>query len=132
MKTGIWIDTKKAVVVHINNSEAKAKVIESGVELIREEGEGKQFGRFGEQYLDHEKAKESKLKKHVNDYLNEVVDELKSTKDLVIFGPAHMKKELHKKLSDDKSKTDLYVAVETADSMTDNQIIAWAKEYFKK
>ncbi|MFP5470695.1 MAG: hypothetical protein ACLGGV_03800 [Bacteroidia bacterium] len=132
MKTGIWIDTKKAVIVHLTNNEVKAKTIESGIELVREDGEGKQFGRFGNQFIDFEREKESKHKKEVKDFLSEVLSELKATKDLVIFGPAHMKKELHKKIKADKSKTDLYVAVETADSMTDKQTIAWVKDFFKK
>ena len=68
MKTqmGIWIDTKKAIIVKLNGKESEFEVLQSGIETReRFEGEGKAFGRFGDQYLNDEKTKNERFGENV-------------------------------------------------------------------
>ena len=64
-KVGVWIDQKEANIITLSRDTAYSKTIYSDVETrIRIEGEKKQFGRFGDQYLVDEKGKENRVKEY--------------------------------------------------------------------
>ncbi len=130
-QTGIWIDSKKAVIITFKNKESNTKIIYSGVEgKNRVEGEGKEFGRFGDQFSTLEKKLEKKYQSEIIEYLKEVIKELESTDDLVLFGPAQVKIELKKLIEKDNKLLKKLLDVVDADSMTDNQLVAWVKKYY--
>lgn len=130
-QTGIWIDSKKAVIITFKNKESNTKIIYSGVEgKNRVEGEGKEFGRFGNQFSTLEKKLEKKYQSEIIEYLKEVIKELESTDDLVLFGPAQVKIELKKLIEKDNNILKKLLDVVDADSMTDNQLVAWVRKYY--
>ena len=130
-KTGVWIDLNKAIIVKLNNSDASKKTLNSGIESkVREEGEKNDSGRFGKQFIAPEKTREHKLQHKVNDYLKKVITEITDSDELVIFGPANMKTELQKKIEQHSGAKTLSPEVVTADSMTENQTVAWVKKYY--
>lgn len=130
-QTGIWIDSKKAVIITFKNKESNTKIIYSGVEgKNRIEGEGKEFGRFGNQFSTLEKKLEKKYQLEIIEYLKEVIKALESTDDLVLFGPAQVKIELKKLIEKDNKLLKKLLDVVDADSMTDNQLVAWVKKYY--
>lgn len=60
-QTGIWIDTKKAVIVFLEENNHTVRIINSGIESrVRITGEVKWFTRFANQYLNFEKKKENR------------------------------------------------------------------------
>ena len=102
--TGIWIDSKKAVIVHLKKDEAIVHVIHSGIEKrIRIPGEVKWFTRFANQYLNFEKRKENRRANAIRNYLKKVINEIKSVDELVLFGPASMKTKLGKTIQENTS-----------------------------
>ena len=130
-QTGIWIDTKKAVIVFLEGSTHTIKTIHSNIESReRIAGETKWFTRFGNQFLNFEKRKKNRRANEISDYLKKLVNEINVSDELVLFGPAAMKSELEKAIWKDTTHTPVIRAVETADSMTENQIVAWVKHYF--
>ncbi|MBW6482693.1 MAG: hypothetical protein K0B10_06495 [Vicingaceae bacterium] len=130
-QTGIWIDSKKAVVITFKDKESNTKIIYSGVEgKNRVDGEGKEFGRFGNQFSTLEKKLEKKYQSEIIEYLKEVTKALESTDDLVLFGPAQIKIELKKLIEKDNKLLKKLLDVVDADSMTDNQLVAWVKKYY--
>ena len=130
-QTGIWIDKEKAVIITLFNSNHTIKHIESGiVTKERNSGEGKDFGRFGNQFLNSEKKKENKSKQQTDNYLEKVISDITESDEVVIFGPAEMKTQLEKRMLSRNNIATKLLEVETADNMTDNQLIAWVKEYF--
>ena len=133
MKTqkGIWIDKKKAVVITLKNGQEERAVYDSDV-VTREriEGESKAFGRFGDQYLNEERKKEAREELQIKDFLDEMTEVLREADEVVIFGPAEMKIELKKQMEEDHRLSLTIQGVETADSMTENQIAAWVRDYF--
>jgi hypothetical protein len=130
-KTGIWIDTKQAVVVFLEGSTHTIKTIHSNIESReRIPGETKWFTRFGNQFLNFEKRKKNRRANEIRNYLKDVVNEIRNTDELVLFGPAGMKTELEKAIWKETTHSPVIRAVETADSMTDNQIVAWVKNYY--
>ena len=80
--TGVWIDQREANIIVIEDSNIATKTIYSDVETrVRVEGEKKQFGRFGDQFLVDEKGKKNRIEEYTGRYLNKVLKEVEiSTK----------------------------------------------------
>ena len=133
VKMGIWIDTRKALIVTINDAEARFIKVESGIDAKeREEGETDQRGRFGSQDIDTEKGKQARFEKEEKHFFKTIINQLAGVEELVLFGPSSTKNRLHKEVEGMNTlKLDLKMA-EVADSMTDNQVRAWVVDYYKK
>jgi hypothetical protein len=130
-QTGIWIDTKQAVIVFLEGNNHTIKTIHSNIESReRIPGETRWFTRFGNQFLNFEKKKKNRRANEIREYLKKVVNEIKPAGELVLFGPAGMKKELEKAIWSETTHSPVIRAVETADNMTENQMIAWVKNYY--
>ncbi len=130
-QTGIWIDTQKAFIVKLDETGFETKTILSEIETKeRIPGESKEYTRFGNQYFNPEEKKEHKREHEIRDYFRAIVKEISSSDEIVIFGPAMMKKELEKFFRDDKSLKFELRPIESADKMTEKQMIAWVRNYF--
>ncbi len=130
-QTGIWIDTKKAVIICLEEDNHTLKTIDSLIESNeRIPGEGRWFTRFGNQFLNFEKKKRNRRNSEVKKFLTIIKTEIKDSDELVLFGPASMKKELVKIIHEDSQLSPMLKGVKTADSMSDNQLVAWVKNYF--
>ncbi len=130
-KVGIWIDLSKAVIVTLHGDEREIHVIEGIDNRERIPGEGKSFTRFGNQFFNLERQKESKFKHQVKTFMKSVEKRVIKSDELVIFGPANMKKELANMILKNKTLAQKLKGVESADSMTDNQLAAWVASYFE-
>ena len=129
---GIWIDGSKAVVVTIENGNSGVKIIESKVEnSVHHSGEGKKGSKFGSQAVDTESKHDQKKLNQYNDYFNMVLGEIKQADDLYVFGPAEAKIGFQKTVAKDQSLNSKLRAVEVADSMTENQVVAHVKAFFE-
>lgn len=129
---GVWIDTKEAIIVELIGGIPAIKKIKSLIESrIRIPGEGKWFTRMGGQFLNFENKKKKKENIKIRRYLTDIIEEIKDSDEVILFGPGGIKSRLEKLM---KSHNDLAVKilrVDTADSMTDKQVAARVKEYFK-
>jgi hypothetical protein len=131
--SGVWIDSKKAVTVVLQGDDSSLEVLASDVEgNVRIEGEGRPEGRFGAQFVDHEQADEARRKDNEQDFVRNVLEKIKDAEHLVIFGPSHMKNQLESAVRDLPAPTPNIRAVETADSMTDNQVAEYVRNFFGK
>ena len=130
---GVWIDSKKAVISTFQGDESSQHVITSGIEGIeRTEGEGRPEGRFGTQFVNHEQAVEARRKDDEQSFVREVLERIKDAHQLLIFGPSHMKMGLETAVRNLPPPTPNIRAVETADSMTDNQVAEHVRNFFGK
>lgn len=131
-QTGIWIDTSRAIVVDLENGKEKVTEIDSNVETRALEGTGDSGSFMGDQHLSREQKINERKKHQLNDYLDDVMNHLKISDEVFIFGPAEVKNKLAAAIKENTllSKVHL-IGVETADSMTDNQVVAKVKEAFK-
>lgn len=130
-KTGIWLDKKKALIITIENDIETMTAIDSNVEDYRiHGGSGTRF-KGGPQDVVHDSKYLEREKHQLKDYFKNIAYKIKDTNALVIFGPAEtnekFSKELHRNYSDLANKIK---AVEKADSMTDNQVKAWVRDFF--
>ena len=132
VKTGIWIDTKKAIIIRLNGNDQEVKTIDSEIETReRTPGETKSFTRFGKQFFEFGNKKKKRLETERLAFVKQVADEVKDTEAIVLFGPAEMKNEMGKYMKEDRSFDKTERTIETTDSMSENQMVAWVKTYFE-
>ena len=132
-KIGVWIDQKEANIITLERDGDYSKTIYSDIETrIRIEGEKKQFGRFGDQYLVDEKGKENRVKEYTQKYLLRVVKELGKADEILLFGPAQTKFRLEKLISEIPEMLIKLKDIKTTENMTHNQKSAYVRDYYKK
>lgn len=130
-RTGIWIDHKKAVIVTASEDRVTTKTLESEVgphaRYSSRAGyptpDGPQDGK-GERHF------EERYDQHLDRYYDEVIRELGQPEALLILGPGEAKLQLKERLSRSKVLFERIVRVETADTLTDPQIVARVKEHY--
>ncbi len=131
-KVGLWIDHREAVVVYISDEKTTAITVKSNV--------NKQLGRingvrsvspFEDQLVVADDSQENIFMNGLTNYYESVYSKIKNADSLIIFGPGEAKIEFKKFILKNNSES-LIVALETADKMTENQIIAKVVQYFNK
>jgi len=133
-QVGIWIDTKKAVIISLKKNGEDIKIVNSFIEGRERVAGEKKLGkssRFEIQFSNFEKKKENRKIHEVQNYFRKVVNEIKDTDEVVLFGPAEMKTELEKFILNKSLQAPIIKRVETTDSMTKNQMVAWVKKFYK-
>lgn len=131
IQTGIWIDQEKAHIIHLKDGTETMQTVHSDADFReRYAGEESDDSRMGQQAITHDRSKEKRLEQQLKAYYDELKEVLKDSKELYIFGPAEAKKELQKELENDNQFKAELRAVESADSMTENQMKARVREFF--
>ncbi len=131
-KVGIWIDQKEANIITLNKGAIHSKTIYSEIETrIRIEGEKKQFGRFGDQFLVDEKGKENRIKEYTQKYLVRVLKELSKADEIFLFGPAQTKFRLEKLIFEIPEMAIKMKDTKTSANMTHNQKLAYVRDFYK-
>jgi hypothetical protein len=127
---GVWIDHRKALMVTLIPGGEHTTLILSEVEKhLERTGDSPLNGRFESHQVPADDARQRALTNHLNVYYDAVIAALRPLDRILVFGPGEAKGELHKRMG--KTKLDDRVAsIETADKMTDPQIIAKVRAYF--
>ncbi|WP_299525302.1 hypothetical protein [uncultured Lutibacter sp.] len=130
---GIWIDTKQAVIIKLSNDTHSVKVIESNIETReRIDGESKKYGRFGGQFMTFEKNKLNRKIEQTNQYVKNLLKEVEKCESVVLFGPSNMKNILEKELKSNMQLADKLIGVSNSTLLTENQMVAWVKDFYKE
>lgn len=136
-QTGIWIDTKKAIIITLDgHKEEKITEIDSEVEnsvYHNKEGDKGTFtgDRHGNRHSSSETKFDNRKKEQMDYFLKAVLSYVKGSDELYVFGPAGTKTKLEQKINEEKSfDASKLKAVETADSMTLNEIVAQVKDFY--
>ena len=131
-KVGLWIDHRKALIVAVTDKGEEIRLIISKVE--------KQPGRSGglrsttpyeSQLVPADDSRQRKFTGHLNIYYDAVIACIRDAESILIFGPGEAKGELKKRLERNKLGGRI-VGIETIDRMTDRQIAAKVRQYFKE
>jgi hypothetical protein len=117
---GIWIDHKKAVIVSISAGHVTTKTLESDV------GPHPHFS--GSQEGGGEKKYEERHSHELDRFYDDVIRQCGEPDALLLFGPGEAKLQLKDRLG--RSSAERNVAVESADKLTDPQIVAKVKEHY--
>ena len=121
-KVGVWIDHERAVIV---------SVAEAGVSTTTFESDVKPHPRYaGQQDGGGEKKYEERHSQSLDRYYDQVMGRLGQPEALLVFGPGEAKLELKNRLSRSSAPSAPAVEIETADKLTEAQIVAQVKEHF--
>ena len=133
-QTGIWIDSTKAIIVSLEGSkEAVTEVLSELENRVYHDKEGDKGSFFAGQHIDSQKSFDERKKHQINSYLKDVISSVSNVDELYIFGPAETKTKLEKKINAEKSTiSSKPKSIETADSMTSNQIVAKVKQFYSQ
>lgn len=131
-QTGIWIDTSKAIIITLEaGNNEKIFEIESDVEnRIYHDKEGDKGNFSGVHHGNNETKFENRKKEQMDFFIKEVLAYVKGADELFVFGPAEAKIRLEQKIHGEKLFTHKLKAVETADKMTLNEIVAKVKKFY--
>ncbi|MFO7755730.1 MAG: hypothetical protein R6V34_07095 [Bacteroidales bacterium] len=127
---GVWLDKEKAYLISVNGGNHSIEKVESNVESrVRYEGESKSFSGRGGAFFNPSKKRTKREKHQLNHYLTDISSRLSDAGNVLIFGPADAKKELKKVLIKRKDKP--AISLESAEKMTENQMVARVREHFR-
>lgn len=131
--TGIWIDKRCAKIVILDGGSEELHTIHSSIEEYRPKGGSGTKVKGGPQDVIQDSKFAHREKQQEKAFFKNVIDFISTSGKVVIFGPAQTGKKLYSEMSE--SYPDVYRKVQevkTADSMTNNQIKAWVRDYFAK
>ena len=130
MNFGIWIDTRDAYVVKVSKDAQEVSHIISGIETFNPKGGSRSNVPYGpvdtvseSKYLEKKKHQEVK-------YFDNIIREIMSCNNVMIFGPAEAKLKFKKRI---EARTELRIRVLKciqSDSITKKQMIAFVKDYY--
>ena len=130
-KIGVWVDHQKAIVVKILDSGEETTAVYSSAESQLRRSSDRTDGSFEPQQVPADDKRERKHKAELNSFYDEIISHLSSTSGILVFGPGEAKKELRNRMVEKHGVTE-NVTVETADSMTDAQVVAKVRDHFQK
>ena len=126
---GLWIDHREAIIVVLSETGEETKRIQSSVEWqLRRSGEPSN-GSFEAQEMPADDSREREYTGHLAHYYDEIISYLRDVGSILIFGPGEAKGELKKRFEKHKSDTRT-IAMETADKMTEPEVVAQVRQHF--
>jgi hypothetical protein len=131
-KVGLWIDHRKAMIVAVTDKgEETGLVISKAEKQLRRSGDSPLKGPYETLQVPADDSRQKTFTGHLNLYYDAVVAAIRDAESILIFGPGEAKGELKKRLERNNLGGRI-VAIKTVDKMTDRQIAAKVRKYFKE
>lgn len=128
---GVWMDKEKALIIELKGTDAEMTTLESEVEDYRAVGGARSKTKWGPQDVVQDSKYTEREKHQMKRYFENLAKSLGEVEKLVVFGPADTGKKFNAYLKDHKKDlAEKVQGVETADSMTDNQVKALVKDFY--
>jgi hypothetical protein len=128
---GLWIDHKKAVIVTLEDGREEVRQIQSDLEShSRFRGGARTKTAYSPQFFTAETQVDRRFNEHLNKYYKQVIAAIADARSLFVFGAGEAKFELEKRLKSGKGNART-IRVENADKLTERQIAARVRRYFK-
>lgn len=129
---GMWIDHKEAVLVSLKDGTTSVRRIESEIGTrYSPSGGWKAGGTSVAQSIVKEQTEDERRKHGLHAYYQDLIKAIRAAEELFIFGPGEAKHELVKEIAKDKGLQVRISAVEACDKMTEPQIAAKVRAFFK-
>lgn len=131
-QVGIWIDHNKAVIVSHDGGREDVNHVESNVEgHVRLSGGARTASNWGPTDVAPEGRPERRRTQHLHRYYRDLIERMRDATRIYIFGPGEAKLEFEKEIRKSKELGVKIAAVETADKLTERQIIAKVRGFYK-
>jgi hypothetical protein len=127
-EVGLWIDHRQTIIVTLFDKTEEIKRITSQLEKDARPSAG--WPAHSSRDHKSEDLQDKRVTVHLDRYYDEVISLIRNAESILILGPGEAKGELKKRL-ESKKLQDRIVDVETADEMTDPQIAAKVRQYFR-
>ena len=128
-KIGIWLDKEKAHLVTLSNDKEHFKTLKSELETYKIQGGSRSKTRWGPQDVVQDSKYLEREKHQLRVYFKQLAEILKDADVISVFGPGEAKNKFKKEMLEKYPQLAAKIkTVQTADSMTENQIIALVKE----
>jgi stalled ribosome rescue protein Dom34 len=131
-ETGLWIDHGQAIVVTLAGREERVEKIESNVGMrTRFSGASQAKVEAGSRDSWAEDVRDRRYEATLTRYYDQVISLLKGADAVLVLGPGEAKLEFQKRCQDKQSDVKI-VGVESADKMTERQVVARVRKHFEK
>ena len=122
-KVGLWLDRNKAVIISIANNIEARKIITSDMEhyvlhTTVTPGDGSP-----------EEVRDRRFWKHLGEYYDKIIEDIRDATEIQIFGPEEAKHELQKRL-EGEGLAEYIVSVEDAGKLTNIEIVSKVQKRF--
>ncbi|MEN9555924.1 MAG: hypothetical protein RLZZ232_2210 [Planctomycetota bacterium] len=125
-RVGIWVDHRDAFVLRPFADEQRVTVVHSNAETQSRRANDVESGPFEPLHQQSDDVRQRKYTSELNQYYDRVIEQIGDPDSLLIFGPGEAKLELQGRLDKHRfSRVD--VRVETADRMTEAQMLAYVR-----
>ena len=129
-KVGVWIDHREAILVKLSDSGEETVHVKSGAESQLRRNSDHASGTFEPSHVPSDDTRERKFTAELNTFYDEVIPHLSHAESILIIGPGEAKKELTNRMSARHAVVG-NIVVETADSMTQPQVVARVRKHFQ-
>ena len=130
-EVGLWIDRSQAVLVTLTGQAESVEKIESNVGMrARFSGSSQAKVEAGSRDSWAEDVRDRRYDATLNRYYDQVIGQLKGAGSVLVLGPGEAKLEFQKRCQEKKTGLKI-IAVESADKMTDRQIVAKVRQHFQ-
>lgn len=129
--TGVWLDQNKALIVTIENGAESMKSVPSNLEHFNPSGGSGTRLKGGPQDVIQDSKYLEREKHQLKRYFDNIIDDISDTDALVIFGPAETNEKFSQELTANHTRLSAKIkGIKKTDSMTDNQVKAWVRDFF--
>ncbi len=136
-QTGIWLDLRNAYIIDLlskeeEGSSTSVRHLVSGIEESAATGGTRSKTPWGPQGGDNQRSAQERRHHEEKHFFEKIIAALDpDTDELVLFGPSEAKDGLLNDMETHKHFHPKVKGVESADQMTQHQMEAWVRDYFK-
>ncbi|MFT5848183.1 MAG: stalled ribosome rescue protein Dom34 [Psychroserpens sp.] len=131
-KTGIWLDKDKALIVTIENEEETLQIVSSNIEHYNNHGGSGTRQKGGPQDVVQDSKYLEREKHQLKQYFTDITTKINDSDALVLFGPAGTNEKFRDELHNNYKLLSTKIKRTTkTDSMTENQVKAWVRDFFE-
>lgn len=132
LRVGLWMDHRQAIIVKLDDHEERIERIQSLAEKqLRRSGESPLKGPFDVLHVPADTVRQRTFTVQMNAYYDEIIEYIRAADAVLIMGPGEARHELRKRMQK-SALAERAVAVEKAGWMTERQIAARVRRYFKE
>ncbi|SNZ00739.1 hypothetical protein [Flagellimonas pacifica] len=129
---GIWMDKQKAKIVTFKDGTECMETLNSEIEFFNPKGGSRSKTRWGPQDVVQDSKYLEREKHQMKDYFKRILPFLKDANGIALYGPAEIFEKFNTELEENHPEIAKKVKIATKkDSMTDNQVKALIRDFFK-
>lgn len=132
-RTGVWLDHSKAKLIILHEGAVQITTVHSPyVRHLRIRGQKSDTSVYQNLFgSNRENTKHHIKQNELHSFYKDLESRLEDCDEILLFGPTEAKNELHNCLVKNKKFTGKTMAVKNAAYMTEHQMVAFVRKFFK-